>query len=276
MRIPFHPMLALALAASIAHAEEITPPEAYCLADAVFAGQARSVRVVTEDDEYCRSLPPPATVAQFNAQVDANGEVCFPIEIRVAPEPPQLLRGGVALRRRYRLHVTHLPPAMSALSLDDAARALETAPHLYSIAHIGIYESDGQTWLLGYPREPAEATFLQTFDPASAACSDPANEFVLRVHATAVQPTERCSNCGPGNVHEAYWTIYEAQVADVVGGEFAGDTVRFAWAQHAQFSPEAHADLVATLRPAPERLRRELGVDYVAVDVRIGAAAGAR
>jgi hypothetical protein len=96
-----------------------------------------------------------------------------------------------------------------------------------------------------------------------------AQDLVLRVRATGVRVTDLCSNCTPANLHEAYWTVYEAKVRGVVGGSFDEKTVRFAYAQHAQFTPRALKNFVVTLRPAPEWLRIQMGVDYEAVDVKL-------
>jgi hypothetical protein len=93
-------------------------------------------------------------------------------------------------------------------------------------------------------------------------------DLVLRVRATRVKATELCANCTPTNLLPSYWTIYEANVRDVVSGDFDEKTVRFAFAQHAQYTPRALKDFVVVLTPAPDWLRAQMQVDYAAIDIK--------
>jgi hypothetical protein len=95
-----------------------------------------------------------------------------------------------------------------------------------------------------------------------------AQDLVLRVHATSVNVTDICSNCTATNLHTSYWTIYEAKVKDVVSGSFEKKSVRFAYAQHAQYTPRVLRNFVVILRPAPDWLRAQMRVDYEVIEVR--------
>jgi hypothetical protein len=94
-----------------------------------------------------------------------------------------------------------------------------------------------------------------------------AQDLRVRVRALTVTETDSCSNCTPGNMHTSYWTIYEAKVKHVISGQLDEKVIHFAFAQHAQYTPEALKDLVVYLRPAPPWLRTQFQVDYEASDV---------
>ena len=94
-----------------------------------------------------------------------------------------------------------------------------------------------------------------------------AQDLLVRVRALTVTETDVCSNCRPGNVHTAYWTIYEAKVKSVIKGHLDDKVIHFAFAQHAQYTPQALRSLVVHLRPASPWLQTQFQVDYEASDV---------
>jgi hypothetical protein len=102
---------------------------------------------------------------------------------------------------------------------------------------------------------------------AAFPCS--AQDLALRVRATRVKLTDICSNCTPSNLHIAYWTVYDARVKKVMDGKFSNRSVRFAYAQHAQYTREVLKDFVVVLKPAPEWLRNQTGADYEVVEFRM-------
>ncbi|WP_460709323.1 hypothetical protein [Lysobacter terrae] len=88
-----------------------------------------------------------------------------------------------------------------------------------------------------------------------------AQDLQVRVHPSTVKETDFCSNCTPGNVHTSYWTIYKAKVNRVIKGRLDKKVIRFAFAQHAQYTPEALNNLVVYLRPASPWLQTQFQVD---------------
>ena len=94
-----------------------------------------------------------------------------------------------------------------------------------------------------------------------------AQDLVLRVSAKDVIETDLCSNCSPENIHISYWTIYKARVSEVVVGSFDQKYVRFAYAQHAQYTRKALKDFIVVLRPASSWLHEKTQVDYEVVNV---------
>lgn len=142
----------------------VSATDIYCSASAAFEGQAISVKLIREDGENCEGYSWPKSVSDFNRQVDENGSVCFPLHVSISPKSQLLPEGDALWRKKFKLHVKYLPESMNGLSIKEAGKVLMKSTHLYAVAKLLLYEQDGFTWLLGYPRDISELSLVTTFN----------------------------------------------------------------------------------------------------------------
>lgn len=94
----------------------------------------------------------------------------------------------------------------------------------------------------------------------------PAGAVVLRVRVTDVEYTDWYPACEEDElcVPVIFWYRYSGNVREVVRGEYADSTVRFARLQHAEFADRVTRDCHVVLEPASEDLRAKVGVEWTA------------
>ena len=94
----------------------------------------------------------------------------------------------------------------------------------------------------------------------------PAGSIVLRIRVTNVEFTEYFpGSCEPGEpcVPYNFWHRYQADVREVLSGEWEDDVVHFANVQHTYYIDAVVRDCYVVLLPASEDVRAKVGVPYV-------------
>lgn len=96
----------------------------------------------------------------------------------------------------------------------------------------------------------------------------PAGAVVLRVSVTEVEFTDWYPACEEEEepcVPVVFWYRYSGKVREVVRGDYAESTVRFARLQHAEFVDRVTRDCYVVLEPASEDLRSKVGIEWTAL-----------
>ncbi len=161
LRICFFSTTVLFSSANVSATEEFSKNEAYCQADLVFIGVAKKTYFEkVQNGDWCGKYKTPKTVQEFADQANTMGMICFPLIVEVQAQET-LYPFGATAKITYKLHTTFAPPIFASSSMEEFVEALKKSPHIYSVFLLEAYEENGYTWLAGYPRDIAEASYLR-------------------------------------------------------------------------------------------------------------------
>ena len=137
--------------------ETFDKTSAYCLSSAIFVGQARKVYFNDKPDMDTCDEPVPTTAMQFASQL----MTCYPLMVELDVKE-YVFSTEAKPRARFRLHMKWVPPEWAAHTMKTMADRMLKTPRIYSVRFIEVYEQDGKTWLMGYPRDTAELGYLRS------------------------------------------------------------------------------------------------------------------